>query len=167
VDLTGEPERDVLLEAARAAILAMDQTALDVALAAAEVFGEQQDVARHVDAALLAGGHEVQQFWLGECVCHRPQPQVQCAVACPVTVTAELVRIGQEAGVVLPAKYPGSIAAPCTGCADPVWVGPRLQQALAANPAMRLLCYLCAVQEPGYENATEIDLGNTAGQPPA
>lgn len=155
----------MLLDAARDAILAMDQTALDVALSVAEIFGEQQDVARRIDAALLAGGHDVQQFWLGECVCHRPVPQTQFAVACPVDVSPELERIGREAGVPLPMRYPDSIAAPCTECEVPVWVGPRLQQALAANPAMRLLCYLCAVQEPGFENATEIDLGNITGQP--
>lgn len=49
-------------------------------------------------------------------------------------------------GAELPPVYPGSIAGACQTCDVPVWVGPRIQQAIAVLGDVEVLCFPCAVQ---------------------
>lgn len=49
-------------------------------------------------------------------------------------------------GAELPPVYPGSIAGACQTCDVPVWVGPRIQQAIAVLGDVEVLCFPCAAQ---------------------
>lgn len=60
-------------------------------------------------------------------------------------------------GAPLPPVYPGSVKGKCQACAVEVWIGPRLQQAIATLPDVRVMCFPCGAAA----NATNVvNLGN-------
>jgi hypothetical protein len=164
VDLLGATTETALPDKVLAAITSMNRAALETLVDTAVTAGEAELLDQYITAALIAGGHDVQRFWLDRCTCHSGRPQILLAAARPVTISAELQRIANKSGQPIPRKYPGSVVMACGRCSEPCWVGPRIRQALSVNPTMVLMCYLCAAKDPELGNANIHDLGNTEGQ---
>jgi len=60
---------------------------------------------------------------------------------------ANAKRLGMPPGFPWPPHYPNSVQMPCRKCKGLVWVGPHLQEQLAAWPPTILLCVFCLVIE--------------------
>jgi hypothetical protein len=72
-------------------------------------------------------------------------------IACRPVDTSQLPDIPE----LPPRAYTGSIPGNCTLCDQPIYIGPRAQMVLQADPSTPTYCYLCA--------ATIVNIGRTMG----
>ena len=63
--------------------------------------------------------------------------------------------------------YPGSVTMPCAGCGVLIFVGPRSNELLKANPKARPKCPMCIARLVAENDASVdlTDLGNREGYP--
>ena len=60
----------------------------------------------------------------------------------------------------LPIVVPGSVQTRCADCGVTVWIGPRQQQWVSADPSMRVCCVMCLVVTSGDTDVETLSLGN-------
>jgi hypothetical protein len=150
------------------AVTAMDEAALNRLAFMSGLRGWMDIYEGALQRAVLVAGHQVQEFWLGECRCHASTPQVKIAVGTPVTLQPEiLAAMAANPDMPQPTIYPGSIVVPCEKCATPTYQGPRIQEAKETNPDLVFMCHLCGMLELAaahdagdLDGVTMTDLGN-------
>lgn len=94
-----------------------------------------------------------------------PMADRRSIAACrPVVWSAENIGMPPAifAQVTEPIIYPGSTTQPCQGCGLDIYVGPKVQEAIARNLVERVLCFRCGYTDAADSNAdvTVQSLGN-------
>lgn len=73
-------------------------------------------------------------------------PFDRTVIACRFVSDALMADIAKLVGPELPKLdvYPGSIVGKCSSCGREVWIGPRQQDLVKAQPTAEVMCMLCA-----------------------
>jgi len=74
---------------------------------------------------------------------------VEMILACVPVLNPEnhayAVRVGLPANVPWLKPYPGSARGVCFSCGGDIWIGPKQQAKLAAEPTLPTVCHICAL----------------------